>query len=277
MSAQSEIALATMWRLADGDVFNGTVLQVATQTGKSSEKTSRTLRLLTESGAITRVNRGISASRYRLLIRPEDYKWKPLPREGNIEWTDQLIAALRVLWAEGHSTAEIGRRLGVSKSAICGKAHRLDLPPRPSPIKGYVMGPPTRRVAKRRVSGATLPPLASTRKAPVVEAAPMPHAPSAAAHDRLMAQPELARVLARPPVVERPMVVDFRSSVPARAATPKVTYVPAGRCRFPMWGNERPTHIYCDKPIERRSYCEDHAKLCYVIVNFRPDKTTEGM
>ena len=35
------------------------------------------------------------------------------------------------LWGEGHSTAEIGRRLGVSKNAVVGKAHRLALTPRP--------------------------------------------------------------------------------------------------------------------------------------------------
>ena len=46
------------------------------------------------------------------------------------EWTDDTIRELRRLWSEGHSTAEIGRRLGVSKNAVVGKAHRLDLPAR---------------------------------------------------------------------------------------------------------------------------------------------------
>ncbi len=50
------------------------------------------------------------------------------------DWTDDVIATLRHLWKEGHSTAGIGRRVGVSKNAIVGKAHRLDLPRRPSPI-----------------------------------------------------------------------------------------------------------------------------------------------
>ena len=51
------------------------------------------------------------------------------------EWSDEQIEQLRALWAEGHSTAEIGRRLGVSKNAVVNKAHRLDLPARPSPIR----------------------------------------------------------------------------------------------------------------------------------------------
>ena len=42
-------------------------------------------------------------------------------------WDDETIRHLRDLWTQGHSTAEIGRRLGVSKNAIVGKAHRLDL------------------------------------------------------------------------------------------------------------------------------------------------------
>lgn len=50
-------------------------------------------------------------------------------------WTDTVISNLRRLWDEGHATAEIGRRLGVTKNAVIGKAHRLELPPRPSPIR----------------------------------------------------------------------------------------------------------------------------------------------
>ena len=52
-----------------------------------------------------------------------------------MEWAEETIVRLRALWDEGLSTAEIGRRLGVSKNAVVGKAHRLDLPARPWPIK----------------------------------------------------------------------------------------------------------------------------------------------
>jgi GcrA cell cycle regulator len=52
-----------------------------------------------------------------------------------MDWTAEAIERLRALWAEGHSTAEIGRRMGISKNAVVGKAHRLDLPARPSPIR----------------------------------------------------------------------------------------------------------------------------------------------
>ena len=36
----------------------------------------------------------------------------------DFDWNDTTIGQLRALWAEGHSTAEIGRRLGTSKNAV---------------------------------------------------------------------------------------------------------------------------------------------------------------
>jgi GcrA cell cycle regulator len=50
-------------------------------------------------------------------------------------WTPERVAAVTRLWNEGLTTAEIGRMIGVSKNAVVGKAHRLQLPARPSPIK----------------------------------------------------------------------------------------------------------------------------------------------
>lgn len=78
-----------------------------------------------------------------------------------MEWADETIIRLRELWSEGHSTAEIGRRLGVSKNAVVGKAHRLDLPARPSPIRREGERPPPRSSSPRRIAGPTLPPLSS--------------------------------------------------------------------------------------------------------------------
>ena len=48
-------------------------------------------------------------------------------------WTSELVNQLSALWQQGLSTAEIGRKLGISKNAVVGKAHRLMLTPRPSP------------------------------------------------------------------------------------------------------------------------------------------------
>lgn len=84
-----------------------------------------------------------------------------------MEWTDDTIAKLRTLWAEGLSTAEIGRRLNISKNAVVGKAHRLNLPSRPSPIRRTEGDAPPRAAAPKRAQGPTLPPLAASMGAPV--------------------------------------------------------------------------------------------------------------
>jgi GcrA cell cycle regulator len=45
-------------------------------------------------------------------------------------WTPDRIEQLTLLWDEGVTTAEIGRRIGVTKNAVIGKVHRLGLVPR---------------------------------------------------------------------------------------------------------------------------------------------------
>ena len=57
-------------------------------------------------------------------------------------WNDERIAQLMSLWEEGLTTGEIGKRLGVSKNAVVGKAHRLGLNGRPSPIKRVAKAEP---------------------------------------------------------------------------------------------------------------------------------------
>src|SRR6202000_1439118 len=80
-----------------------------------------------------------------------------------MECGEDTIVRLRALWDEGLSTAEIGRRLGVSKNAVVGKAHRLGLPARLSPSGRDGSGSVApRRSTPRRVAGSSLPPLSST-------------------------------------------------------------------------------------------------------------------
>jgi len=55
------------------------------------------------------------------------------------DWNEEAVSLLRTLWDEGHSTAEIGRRIGVSKGAVTGKARRLKLPAHP--LSGVTAGP----------------------------------------------------------------------------------------------------------------------------------------
>ena len=91
----------------------------------------------------------------------------------DFDWTTDAIARLRVLWDEGLSTAEIGRRLGVTKNAVVGKVHRLCLTARPSPIRRSAT---PRAPAPARVRGPTLPPLASAKSKLSVPPPPAPRA-----------------------------------------------------------------------------------------------------
>ena len=53
-----------------------------------------------------------------------------------MSWTDERIERLRTLWTEGNTASQIADDLGgVSRNAVIGKAHRLGLAARPSPVK----------------------------------------------------------------------------------------------------------------------------------------------
>jgi GcrA cell cycle regulator len=55
---------------------------------------------------------------------------------GTMGWTTDSIATLTELWQAGKSASEIAEHLGgISRNAVIGKAHRLGLAARPSPIK----------------------------------------------------------------------------------------------------------------------------------------------
>jgi GcrA cell cycle regulator len=69
-------------------------------------------------------------------------------------WSDDAVSCLRSLWDDGHSTSDIGRRLGVSKNAVIGKARRLKLSRRPSPIRSAGSG------CQRRPRRGSVPKLA---------------------------------------------------------------------------------------------------------------------
>jgi hypothetical protein len=48
----------------------------------------------------------------------------------NSIWTEALVANLVRLWDHGYSCSQIGAILGVTRNAVIGKAHRLELPSR---------------------------------------------------------------------------------------------------------------------------------------------------
>jgi GcrA cell cycle regulator len=75
--------------------------------------------------------------------------------DNRVTWTDERVATLRALHAEGVSFGEIGKALGVGRNAAIGKAHRIGLTKshrrpgaKPRQHNGYTIVRPKR--AKRR-------------------------------------------------------------------------------------------------------------------------------
>ncbi len=141
-------------------------------------------------------------------------------------WTDAAISNLRCLWDEGHSTAEIGRRLGITKNVVIGKAHRLELPRRPSPIRPGQQ-PARTRAPRPKVTlpaAPAAPPVPSTERAPPA-----------------------------PPPVPPPV-----PAVPRRRGLSQP-------CCWPLGEPGRPGFRFCDAVADGgKPYCEEHRALAYV-------------
>ena len=146
-----------------------------------------------------------------------------------MEWTAKAIDLLRALWAEGHSTAEIGRRMGVTKNAIVGKAHRLDLPARPSPIR------------KQEAGGSS----AAPRRRPSVREAALPAA-------RIVPQPQPA---APPPAATAPVAAAVRPFPRASMRS----------CCWPIGEPGTREFRFCAAEADPgRPYCAEHSAIAYV-------------
>src|SRR4051795_13759246 len=53
-----------------------------------------------------------------------------------MSWTEERIERLKNMWHDGATASQIADELGgVSRNAVIGKAHRLGLEQRPSPVK----------------------------------------------------------------------------------------------------------------------------------------------
>jgi GcrA cell cycle regulator len=86
-----------------------------------------------------------------------------------MSWTDERIDKLKSLWGQGLTASQIADELGgVSRNAVIGKAHRLGLESRPSPVKGNDDAPAAAAAPAPAPREPTPPP------APKVEAAPKP-------------------------------------------------------------------------------------------------------
>ena len=167
-----------------------------------------------------------------------------------MEWNSEAIETLRSLWAEGHSTAEIGRRMGVSKNAVVGKAHRLNLPARPSPIRREPEGlnarpaaPPQRRAPTPRQPQPLRRPEAVAVQQPQPQQAPV-------------AQMQPAPVVAAPVQVAPP---------PPPVVVRSFPRVSNRSCCWPLGEPGTAGFRFCDEgAMSGKPYCATHASVAYV-------------
>ena len=206
-------------------------------------------------------------------------------------WTPEEDACLRRLWGEGRSTNEIGRTMRRSKCSVVGRAHRLELPARPSPIQKQPSAVPPETealirgmVARRctcsaiaehlgvsfttaalmlrklgltvvRSNSSTPGGAAAVQRAKArAAAAPGPATPDALRAADAAAAPPCAMVAAAPVV-----------PLPALRKPSAVVSGFGRRCCWPLWNDATPREDrrFCEAPRIRGAYCAEHGARAY--------------
>ena len=199
-----------------------------------------------------------------------------------MSWTDERIERLKAMWTKGSTASQIAEELGgVSRNAVIGKAHRLGLESRPSPVKA---GEEKEKKAKA----------APTLKAPKpIAAKPAPSAvePKLSAEDN---RPSAKAAPAQPKTSPEGTVLQYRSvgpggfirqgpgdtQAPIPPAPPR-RLVPAKPsadvadktslldlndrvCRWPMGHPGEPDFHFCGEPSNPGyPYCVAHCGVAY--------------
>jgi GcrA cell cycle regulator len=208
-------------------------------------------------------------------------------------WTDERIEQLKTLWGQGMTASQIADDLGgVSRNAVIGKAHRLGLEARPSPVRpGEVVAPV-----------ASAPPEVETIEIePVIEPAPKVAAPTPALQPRpepaattpiAPAAPAQAAPVLRsigPGGFERQAPGENASPIPPapprRLVPAKPSAEMAGKttllelndriCKWPLGHPGEPDFHFCGQKVNPGfPYCLDHCSLAYQAQLPRRDRRT---
>ncbi|MFD2206113.1 GcrA family cell cycle regulator [Kiloniella antarctica] len=205
-----------------------------------------------------------------------------------MNWTEERIELLKKLWAEGHSASQIGKMLGVSKNAVVGKAHRMKLAARPSPIKRSAKSDTAKKdaPAKKAAPKAVKPAAATVKPEPKAARA----APAAA---KASVVPPKPRGFAPPPrpvapkVQKAPTAAELKAaSLPAKARR-KASSDAADRKLFSgalekrkgpkcLWPEGDPgddDFHFCGAPaVPSKPYCAEHCARAYITKSSRNSK-----
>ena len=214
-----------------------------------------------------------------------------------MSWTDERIEALKTMWEAGKTASQIADELGgVSRNAVIGKAHRLGLQSRPSPVKP---NEPAAPAAPEPVAAAPEPvvevapepaPAPEREPKPVVAAPPPPPpaptpAPAPDAVTRADPQPVLRSVgpggfVRQAPGEQQPPIAPAppRRLVPAKPS-PEI----AGKtslldlndrvCKWPLGHPGEPDFHFCGEKVNPGfPYCVEHCGHAYQAQMPRRDR-----
>jgi len=191
-----------------------------------------------------------------------------------MSWTDERIEQLRKMWEGGMTASQIADELGgVSRNAVIGKAHRLGLQSRPSPVKPGEHGEGVSADAPKPAIAA-----APAAPRPVARAAPPAPTPEASAPAAAPQPPQ--------PVIRSIGPGGFQRAMPGEqqapsAPAPPRRLVPAKPsaemadktslldltdkiCKWPLGHPGEPDFHFCGSPINPGfPYCLDHCSVAY--------------
>ena len=199
-----------------------------------------------------------------------------------MSWTDERIERLKTMWAKGATASQIADELGgVSRNAVIGKAHRLGLEQRPSPVKPGE----EKEVKKAAPAAAAAPPPAKPAAAPRAEAprpaataaasaAPAPAAPPAGSPQR----PEMQYRSIGPGGFVRQGPGDQQAPIPPAPPRRLVPAKPSPEvadktglldlndriCKWPIGHPGEPDFHFCGQQANPGfPYCVDHCGVAY--------------
>ncbi|HEY5722854.1 MAG TPA: GcrA family cell cycle regulator [Allosphingosinicella sp.] len=195
-----------------------------------------------------------------------------------MSWTDERIDRLKHLWTNGMTASQIADELGgVSRNAVIGKAHRLGLQSRPSPVK-----------PNDPVADAPASPRPAAAAPPAAAPAPAAEAPVQSPEKADQVRPAEPPVQAQPPMPQirsigpggflRQGPGDQQSPIPPAPPRRLVPAKPSAEvadktslldlnekiCKWPLGHPGEPDFHFCGKAANPGfPYCVEHCGVAY--------------
>lgn len=196
-----------------------------------------------------------------------------------MSWTDERIDQLKRMWEKGMTASQIADELGgVSRNAVIGKAHRLGLQSRPSPVKANE-APRRKPVPKKAEPSPTETRVtASPADSPTEVERPLPasSAPAASAPPAPPPQPRIVSI--GPGGFMRQGPGDQQAPIPPAPPRRLVPAKPSPEiadktslldltekiCKWPMGHPGEPDFHFCGEKVNPGfPYCVEHCGRAY--------------